>query len=203
MASPRRFQYEIASSSSSSSSSAAARFGARMVFFKKRLSRVVHVHPMFLGARLREHIKLRAQEDVQAAAMGTVSGMGFVVLVLKIEDDMISEGKIDHLTGLTRFDVSYDAIVFRPFRNEVLDAVTKVCTTQGVFAEAGPLDIFVSRHYIPPEYEFRADDASWASTETGVVIRAGAEMRVKVLGANATGAVAAIGTINEPHLGPQ
>ena len=77
------------------------------------------------------------------------------------------------------------------------------CTTQGVFAEAGPLDIFVSRHYIPPEYEFRADDASWASTETGVVIRAGAEMRVKVLGANATGAVAAIGTINEPHLGPQ
>jgi fructose-1,6-bisphosphatase/inositol monophosphatase family enzyme len=72
----------------------------------------------------------------------------------------------------------------------------------GVFAEAGPLDIFVSRHYIPPEFEFRADDAAWASTETGVVIRAGAEMRIKVLGANATGAVAAIGTINEPHLGP-
>ena len=173
-----------------------------MVFFRKRLSRVVHVHPMYLGARLREHIKLRAQEDVQAAALGTVSGMGFVILVLTIDDSMISKGTIDHLTGLTRFEVEYDAIVFRPFRNEVLDATAKVCTTQGVFCEAGPLDIFVSRHYIPQEFEFRAEDAAWACPETGRVIRAGAEMRVKILGANATGAVAAIGTINEPLLGP-
>ena len=173
-----------------------------MVFFKKRLTRVVYVHPQHLGPRLREHIKARTQDDVQSAAMGTVSGVGFVVLVLQIKDDMISRGTIDHLTGLTRFEVSYDAIVFRPFRNEVLDATAKVCTAQGVFAEAGPLDLFISRHYIPQEYEFRAEEAAWASTDTSAVIRAGTELRVKVLGANATGAVAAIGTINEPFLGP-
>ena len=173
-----------------------------MVFFRKRLTRIVYVHPQHLGPRLFEHIKKSTQDDVSGSSMGTVSGMGFVILVLKIEDDQISKGVIDHLTGLTKFEVAYDAIVFRPFRNEVLDSTTRICTAQGIFAESGPLDIFISRHYIPPEFEFRAEEESWASIETGIVIRPGAELRVKVLGANATGSVAAIGTINEPYLGP-
>ncbi len=177
------------------------------------MRRVVHVHPQFLGPALKQHIKDQCRAEVQgeragsgasssASADGTSSaGVGFIILVIAIDDSQIGKGVIDHLTGRTRYEVEYDAIVFRPFKNEVLDTAVKVCTSEGIFAEAGPLDLFVSRHYIPNTYEFRAEDASWVSPDTGAAIRSGGEMRVKILGANATGQVAAIATINEPFLG--
>ncbi len=171
-----------------------------MVFFRKRMRRVIQVHPQHLGPGLKAHIKEQCTAEVTGERL--VSGVGFVILVLAIDEANIGRGLVDHLTGKTRYEVEYDAIVFRPFKNEVLDAVVKVCTSQGIFAQAGPQDVFVARHYIPPDFDFRPEDAAYVSTDTGAVIRADANLRVKVLGANATGQVAAIGTINEPFLGP-
>lgn len=171
-----------------------------MVFFRKRLKRVIQVHPQYLGPNLKNHIKEQCRLEVQGERL--VSGLGFIIMVLSIDDNQIGKGLIDHLTGRTRYEVEYDAIVFRPFKNEVLDTTVKVCTSQGIFAEAGPQDIFVARHYIPGHFEFRAEDASYFSPETGMVIKGTTDMRVKILGANATGQVAAIGTIDEPFLGP-
>ena len=42
--------------------------------------------------------------------------------------------------------MEYDALVFRPFEGEVLDAVVKNVNKMGFFCEAGPLDIFVSNY---------------------------------------------------------
>ncbi len=172
-----------------------------MVFFRKRMHRTVHVHPQYLGRGLREHIKEVCKQEAQGER-SVLSGVGFVILVLTIDDNAIGDGVIDHLTGTTRYEVEYDAILFRPFKNEVMDVSVKVCTSQGIFAEAGPLDLFVPKHFIPEAFEFRPEDAAWASPDTGAAIRPGTDMRVKILGASAAGQVAAIAAINEPFLGP-
>lgn len=57
-----------------------------------------------------------------------------MITVTEIEE--IGKGKIDDIYGMARFPVKYRAIVFRPFKNEVMDAVvesvTHVCVPLGL-----------------------------------------------------------------------
>lgn len=87
---------------------------------------------------------------------------GFVIAVTSI--DNIGAGLILPGQGFVVYPVKYKAIVFRPFKGEVLDAVVrqvnKVCEllclicfviTKGIlqvgmFAEIGPLSCFISHH---------------------------------------------------------
>ena len=48
---------------------------------------------------------------------------GFIIAVTTI--DNIGAGMIQHGRGFVVYPVKYKAIVFRPFKNEVLDAVVK------------------------------------------------------------------------------
>ena len=48
----------------------------------------------------------------------------------------------------------YNAIVFRPFKGEVFDAVVTVVNKLGFFAQVGPLQVFVSKHLIPEDMAF-------------------------------------------------
>jgi DNA-directed RNA polymerase II subunit RPB7 len=170
-----------------------------MGFFRRRMTRQVMVHPQHLGANLKAHV--RAQCSAEAAAEG-VSDAGFVVAVLRIPDEHMRNGPIDHFTGAVRFDVTYDAICFRPMRNEVMDALVQTCTAMGFYAEAGPFTLFVSRIHLPADMEFRPEDTAWVSADAGPPIRAGAVVRVRVMGVNPVSrSIAGIGTINAPFLG--
>jgi DNA-directed RNA polymerase II subunit RPB7 len=175
------------------------KYAQKMVFFRKHMTRVINVHPQFLGPKLKQHIKEQCRLQVQGER--SVSGLGFVILVLSIEDAAIGKGVIDHLTGTTRYEVGYDAIIFRPFKNEVMDTTVVVCSSTGIFVSAGPLNLFVPKLHVPTDYEFRPEDASWVHPETGATIKAGSDVRVKILGASSQGQVSAVGTINEPYLG--
>lgn len=59
-------------------------------------------------------------------------------------------------TGFATFKVAYQAIVCRPYKGEVLDAVVTSVNKMGFFAEAGPLQIFVSNHVSSPHSVWRA-----------------------------------------------
>ena len=101
-----------------------------------------------------------------------------------------------------RYQVAYKALMFRPFKNEVLDAVVKSVSEVGFFAEAGPLSILVSHAHIPDDMDFSPGDSSYVSNETGVRIRAEMPVRLKVIGATVLrSALCAIGSIKEPYLG--
>lgn len=163
------------------------------------MTRAILVHPQHLGRDLKTHIKKQVVSEVEGEA---VKDIGYIITVLNIEDGNIGKGIIDHLTGKVRYEIAFDAIVFRPFRNEVMDAVCTVCTSQGIFADAGPFSLFVSRVHIPADMEFRPEDSSWTSTESGIAIKANSNLRLKIMGTNAvSGAFSGIGTINEPFLG--
>lgn len=171
-----------------------------MVFFKKRMTRTILVHPQNLGRDLQAHIKDQATREVSGEA---IKDVGYVIFVLNIDDSAIGRGLIDHMTGRVRYEVTIDAIVFRPFRNEVMDAVCTVCTSQGFFADAGPFSLFVSRVHISPDMEFRPEDSSWAAgTDGGAPIKAGTNVRLKIMGTNTVSrAISGIGTVAEPFLG--
>ena len=56
----------------------------------------------------------------------------------------------------------------------------------GFFADAGPLQIFVSQHLIPSHYRVEiTDDAAFESEENAPPIKAGAFVRVRLVGIKA------------------
>jgi DNA-directed RNA polymerase II subunit RPB7 len=76
------------------------------------------MHPKTFGPNLRKTIIEKLNQDVE----GTCSGQyGFIIFVTAVQD--IGAGVIQEGTGMVDFQVTYKAIVFRPFRNEVVDAV--------------------------------------------------------------------------------
>ena len=58
--------------------------------------------------------------------------------------------------GLATFPIKYNAVVFRPFKGEVFDAVVTVVNKLGFFAQVGPLNVFVSKHLIPEDFALDA-----------------------------------------------
>ncbi len=90
---------------------------------------------------------------------GTCSGKyGFIIAITTI--DNIGSGLIQPGRGYVVYPVEYKAIVFRPFKGEVLDATVSQVNKIGLRCEIGPLECFVSRHCIPAEMEFDPNSSS-------------------------------------------
>ena len=75
-------------------------------------------------------------------------------------------------TGHASFIVNYEAIVFRPFKSQVLDAKVTLTHEHGFNATVGlhNFSIFVSKHNMPREFEYRAEAEMWTmEDEDGAV----------------------------------
>lgn len=95
------------------------------------------------------------------------------------------------------------AIVFRPFKNEVIDCVVSEVTRLGFFAYFGPMKVFVSKSCIPEEIEFRADTNTLSNQDGSQAISVDSEVRVRILGVRRDGSqLFSIGTIDADYLGP-
>lgn len=89
-------------------------------------------------------------------------------------------GKIDSETGMVSYKLKFYAIIFRPFRQEVLDAVVGPCHELGFFCYAGPLEIFVSHRTMPDDIQnFNHAEARWVSDDQQVEIGTGMGIRVR------------------------
>ncbi|KAF5727364.1 DNA-directed RNA polymerase II subunit RPB7 isoform X2 [Tripterygium wilfordii] len=138
--------------------------GKKKMFFHIVLERNMQLHPRHFGRNLRENIVSKLMKDVE----GTCSGRhGFVVAITGIEK--IGQGLIRDGTGFVSFPVKYQCVVFRPFKGEILEAVVTMVNKMGFFAEAGPVQIFVSNHLIPDDMEFQPGDTPNYTTSDGSV----------------------------------
>jgi DNA-directed RNA polymerase II subunit RPB7 len=93
-----------------------------MVFFRKSMDRTINVHPQYLGPALRHRIRELLIAEVEGLS---VDNAGFIITVLQIDEQRMTRGLIDHLTGFVRYNIGFTALMFRPFKNEVLDATVK------------------------------------------------------------------------------
>eukprot|EP00850_Spirogloea_muscicola_P017029 SM000142S00543 [mRNA] locus=s142:191970:194202:+ [translate_table: standard] len=76
-------------------------------------------------------------------------------------------------------------------RTELVTGLACLCSQKaafeavamGFFAEAGPVQIFVSNHLIPDDYEFQTgDEPRYASLDGQVKIQKNSEVRLKIVG---------------------
>lgn len=118
---------------------------------QKELEHTITLPPEHLGSSLPALL----QETLLAQVEGHCTGRhGYIIAVLGHE--RLGRGLVqdNSETGAVEFRIKYRAIVLKPFKNEVVDAVVVTVNKMGFFAEVGPLNIFISNHLIPNDFKF-------------------------------------------------
>jgi len=128
------------------------------MFFLHNLERSVTLHPSYFGRNMHDLVTTKLVKDVE----GTCAGDYYIIAIMDTFD--VSEGRILPGSGLAEFTVGYRAVVWRPFKGEVVrriprtklsalladslqvDAIAYSVNPHGFFAQAGPLRLFVSAH---------------------------------------------------------
>ncbi|KAJ8907961.1 hypothetical protein NDN08_008064 [Rhodosorus marinus] len=170
-----------------------------MGFFVVKLVKDLQVHPRFFNASLSDTLKQRLISEVEGQFAGR---HGFIVIVQKIEEP-IPVGEIDSSTGFAVFPIKYHALVFRPFRGEVLDSIVTRVLPHGFLASAGPLDIFVSHHCLPSDMKYDQQGECWVSINQADKIETKTAVRLKLIGLKVEATkMHATGSMKEDFLGP-
>lgn len=169
------------------------------MFFLKDLSLELELHPSYFGPHMHQYLRTKLLQEVE----GTCTGQyGYIVCVMDGMHIDVGKGLVPSGVGSAVFTVHYKAIVWRPFKGEVVDAVVTNVSKMGVFCDVGPMSIFVSAHLIPSNmnYDPSANPPAFVSDEQS--ISKGSHVRVKIVGVRAdVGNMFAIGSLKEDFLG--
>lgn len=169
------------------------------MFFHVNLSHQIDLHPRYFGDQLLETVKQKLFCDVEGTCTGKY---GFVIAITYINS--IGDGIIQSGTGLASYDVKFKAIVFRPFKNEVLDGVVEQVNKLGIFVKIGPLQCFISHHSIPHDMVFDGPTSSYVTNDETLVIKKESFVRFKIVGTRVdANDIFAIGSLMDDFLGPQ
>ncbi|KAK7677993.1 DNA-directed RNA polymerase II subunit [Cerrena zonata] len=106
----------------------------------------------------------------------------------------VGKGRIIPGSGMAEFEVKYRAVVWKPFKGEVVDAVVTTVNKMGFFADYSfdPSDMRFNPSANPPAY---------VSAEEN--IEKGSRVRLKIVGTRTdVNEIYAIGSIKEDYLGP-
>ncbi len=143
-------------------------------------------------------MEAKLKDDVE----GTCTGRhGYIIRVIAIND--IGEGILKPGSGLAEFQSRYTAIVMKPFKGEVVDAMVYNVNNHGFFAHVGPLSIFTSTHLLPVEYKFVADANPPEFASPDASLTPGSKVRLRIVGTRVdANEIFAIGTMKEDFLGP-
>lgn len=168
------------------------------MFYHLELKHELSLHPRYFGDQLVETVKQKLFCDVEGTCTGKY---GFVIAITSIDD--IGDGAVESSTGFASYHLKFKAIVFRPFKNEVLDGVVEQVNKVGIFLKTGPLSCFISRHSIPNDMAFDATSSSYKTIDETLVIQAATQLRYKVVGTRVDASdIFAIGTLMDDYLGP-
>lgn len=169
------------------------------MFFLKDLKHTINLHPSYFGPSTTAFLEQKLHADVE----GTCSGKyGYIVAVINIVS--IGAGTIQPGAGLAQFVVDYKAIVYRPFKGEVVDGVIKNVGKMGIFADVGPVQVFISSHLMPSDFRFdpSANPPCWISNKDGETLEKATRLRLKVVGTRIdANEIFAIGSLKEDFLG--
>ncbi|KAM7540933.1 hypothetical protein Aperf_G00000037852 [Anoplocephala perfoliata] len=168
------------------------------------LEHEILLHPKYFGPKLIETVKAKLFSDVEGTCTGKY---GFIVAVTNIEH--IGAGILLPNRGFVQYHIVYRAIVFRPFKGEVIDAIVTQVNKVGVFAEAGPLNIFISKYSIPNNIKFEGAEPTNENAneddeeEDTQVVQLEDRIRLRIIGLRVdSSAIFAVGTLMDDYLGP-
>ncbi|KAK3110681.1 DNA-directed RNA polymerase II subunit [Teratosphaeriaceae sp. CCFEE 6253] len=168
------------------------------MFFVKTLEDRLPLHPSYFGANSQQYITDLLYQRNEGKNTGTM----MIIAIIDVDD--ISEAKIMPGTGMAMFDISYRAIIWRPFRGEVVDGLVSSVLNNGFFVDVGGLNVFVSRAMIPVQMKYSLEGSTPAFTDNiDQTVEQGSQVRLRIKGIRAEmGQMFAIGSIREDFLGP-
>ncbi|EMC93119.1 hypothetical protein BAUCODRAFT_228826 [Baudoinia panamericana UAMH 10762] len=168
------------------------------MFFVKTLEHRLTLHPSYFSAQSQAYIEEQLYREQEGKNTGTM----LIIAIIDIED--VSEPKVVPGSGLAQYDVSFRAIVWRPFRGEVVDGLVSSVISGGFFVDVGGLAVFVSKALIPPQLKFSVEGSAPSYTDNvDQTIERGTQVRLRIKGIRAEmGQMYAIGSIREDYLGP-
>ncbi|GAA5943580.1 DNA-directed RNA polymerase II subunit RPB7 [Sporobolomyces koalae] len=188
------------------------------MFFLRELTQDLVMHPSYFNPSLSAYLKMSLRRQVEGSCSGR---LGYIIAVTadnlgaeggEADEDQDDDASVDKgmrgriaEDGQAVFRLRYQAIVYRPFRGEVVDGVVASVNKMGIFVDVGPLQCFVSTHLIPPDFSFdpNANPPCFTSNEDVLKIEKGTKIRLKIVGTRVDATeIFAIGTIKEDYLGP-
>ncbi|KAF9380072.1 DNA-directed RNA polymerase II subunit [Podila verticillata] len=162
---------------------------------QRNLSHTINLHPSYYGPHMKEFLLRNLHGDVEGTCSGKV---GFIICVLTVTN--ISPGKVLPGSGLAEFVVQYQAIVFKPYKGEVVDAIVTSVNQIGFFADVGPLQVFVAQKLMPNDFKFDSNGPCYRGEDQ--VIEKNGQVRLKIVGLKYQATqINAVGTIKEDYLG--
>ena len=112
------------------------------MFFVVKMHLNLLLKPEALGPSWQQELRSRLFQQVEGTCDGKT---GYIIAITDILD--YGSGMIkEEARGQVTFNVEFEAIVMKPVKNEVMDAVVTQVGKLGFFAEVGPLECFVSHH---------------------------------------------------------
>lgn len=169
----------------------------KMFFVLEQWHNVV-LRPAQLGPRYRACIETLLRQQVEGKCLHS---LGYIICVIRIVH--VEPGRVQEGTGMVVVAAKYQAIAFKPFKDEVLDAVVTDVNKLGLFAQCGPLKVFVSRASLPSSFVYQDDSAMGCMTDGECELRVDSDIRLRLLGVRYDSMnLFAIATINDSYLGP-
>eukprot|EP01137_Pigoraptor_chileana_P006306 Opistho-2@50517 len=169
------------------------------MFYYLTLSHDVLLHPQYFGPMLKQTLRQKLYSEVEGTCKGE---FGWIIMVKDIEE--FGRGKIHANRGIVTFSMRYTAVVFRPFKGEVVEAVVKDVNKLGVFCQVGPIEIFISNKQMPPKMKYlpNAVPHCYVSPDEDYTIVKDVPIKVKIVGLRIDAAnVVCIGSILDEFLG--
>lgn len=170
------------------------------MFYKKWMKRTVRLHPKSFGRKMSQVLHKTLEMEVRGVSLGKA---GYCVCVLQVKPGD-GGGKIQEGTGFAIFQLHFEAVMFRPFKNEIMDVKVLNCVHLGFFGYAGPIKVFVSRHQMPQDMQegYNAMDEAWLSEDKEVEIKENCGVRLKIISCTLENQQwTCVGTIAEEYLG--
>lgn len=109
------------------------------MFFLHEMERVVVLHPSYFDKDTHKNVTEKVFRDAE----GTINGTYYIVCVVSVID--ISEPRVLPGSGFAEFTISFQAVVWRPFKDEVCDGLVSNVVPGGIFVDIGPLTAFVAK----------------------------------------------------------
>jgi DNA-directed RNA polymerase II subunit RPB7 len=170
------------------------------MFFVVLRSDTLQLEPKYFSKDIGSRVLSQLRKKVEGQLTGRY---GYTVAVVKIQST--SKGRLHMDSGFAHFDVQYFAVVMRPFLNEVIQATVTQVAEAGIWARAGPLQIYVSAdHNMPEDLKFdatRDGEYAYVSETDEIRLVKGSPIRVKIIAMKSDiNQIKLLGSLNRDYL---
>lgn len=171
------------------------------MFFKVPLKKIVTVQAADLGPTLNRRLEGHLRDAVEGKVLPDI---GTILAVLDIIGAYDLEGKVLD-NGSVQFHLTYIALVYKLFEDEVLDVRVTEVRRDGFIGTSGPISFYISRRNMPTDYVYEGEGALAVFVRRDGVkaVRHGETARVKIFKPTPSQDGFVCGTMEGEYLGPR